>query len=627
MTAIRKLDSLVHPRGAGSRWLAPAIWALGTNLAACLVRFMFGDFLTGGSPYLLFLLTVFFSAFFAGARGGVFAALISAPLGAYFSHGGGLSQSVWNNLALFLAVSATLVYLVTLINRRDAAVRTARARTRTLAGELDLLIDSAVQYAICLLDPKGRVVIWNAGAERLFGWTEQEVVGQPHAFFFTEEDCARAEPARELTEARNLGQSLRRGWRLRKDGSRFLSDETLSRINDENGEIVGFGKVVRDITEEQAHAEAIQTREIHLRSILSTVPDAMIVIDEHGIVQSFSTAAEALFGYEEAEVVGKNVSLLMPSPDREKHDGYISHYCATGERRIMGKVRRVMGRRKDGTTFPHELTVGEAISGGQRLFTGFLRDLTAREAAEEQLRQLQAELIHISRVSAVGAMATTLAHELNQPLTAIANYVQTSSALLADPERNSEELVREALDEAGREALRAGAIVQRLREFVSRGELDRSIEPVERLIGHASTLGVVGVSAKGVQFTVDIGDAPGEVLVDAIQIQQVLLNLIRNAVEAVPGEGEGRITLAVRREGSHMRFTIADNGDGIDPAVVGSLFEPFNGSKAQGMGLGLSICRTIVEAHGGKIWAEARPEGGTAFHFTVPCVDKENAHG
>jgi two-component system sensor kinase FixL len=584
------------------------------------------DFLTDGSPYFIFLLAALLTGYFAGWRAGGLVSLFSAPLGFYFPGADAISAADWNSLALFLTASAALVWLAGVIDIRDHTVRLTRRRALTAARELDILIDSAVHYAICLLDPGGRVVIWNTGAERLFGWRVQEAVNQPHILFFTKEDRERGEPDKELSEAKRNGQSFRTGTRVRKDGSCFLAEALVTRIDNQDGKLLGFGKVIRDVTEERAQAQAIEARESLLNSILSTVPDAMIMIDEQGIILSFSTAAETLFGYKEEEVVGKNVSLLMPSPDREMHDGYLARYLSTGEKRIVGGTRRVIGLRKDGTTFPHELSVGEARSDGKRLFTGFVRDLTAREAAQEQLRQLQAELIHISRVSAVGTMATTLAHELNQPLAAIANYVQTSSSLLANPDRNSAELVREALEEAGQEALRAGAIVQRLREFVTHGELQRSIEPVERLLDHASTLAFAGGATKGIKFGVDLGDAPGKVLVDPIQIQQVLLNLIRNAVEAVPAGGKGWVRIAAKRRGNDMHFTVSDNGSGIDPNIANSLFEPFNSSKAQGMGIGLSICRTIVEAHGGKIWAEIRPEGGAVFSFTVPCVDEEEKH-
>lgn len=603
------------------------VWAVVAVAVAYLLRTLLGSFQVGSSPHLLFLLAVFVSAFFAGRRSGALAALLSAALELTVAQYSAATRTDWSGLALFLLASVVVVWLIGMVRSRDRAFGIERRKALTSARELDLLIDSAVQYAICLLDPHGKVVIWNAGAQRLFGWTEQEAVGQPHELFFVDEDRAQSEPGRELAEAKSRGQSARRGWRVRKDGSRFLAEETLSRINDDNGNLLGFGKVVRDITEEQAHAEAIESREIHLRSILSTVPDAMIVIDETGIVQSFSAAAQTMFGYEEGEVVGRNVSMLMPSPDRENHDAYIRNYRSTGEKKIIGKSRRVMGLRKDGSTFPHELTVGEAINGNHRMFTGFLRDLTAREATEEQLRQLQADLIHISRVSAVGSMAATLAHELNQPLTAIANYVQTSAALLDERTSNEDDILRMALKEAGEEALRAGAIVQRLREFISRGELTRTIEPVDRLVEHACTLGTIGVGAKGARCENTISGSNEHVLVDPIQIQQVILNLIRNSVEALPDGKAGQITLSAQGDGPMMRFTVTDNGTGIDPAIAGSLFDAFASTKTQGMGLGLSICRTIIEAHGGRIWAEARPEGGTAFHFTVPQVDKESHDG
>src|SRR4029079_15989152 len=171
-------------------------------------------------------------------------------------------------------------------------------------------------------------------------------------------------------------------------------------------------------------------RAAHLTSILDTVPDAMIVIDERGIMQSFSTAAQRLFGYEAAEVMGRNIKMMMPSPYRENHDGYLARYLSTGERRIIGIGSVVVGERKDGSTFPMELAVGEMKSGDQRYFTGFIRDLTERQKTEARLQELQSELVHISRLTAMGEMASTLAHELNQPLSAISNYLRGSRRLL-----------------------------------------------------------------------------------------------------------------------------------------------------------------------------------------------------
>lgn len=357
----------------------------------------------------------------------------------------------------------------------------------------------------------------------------------------------------------------------------------------------------------------------HLRSILETIPDAMVIINEKGLILSFSKAAERLFGFAEAELLGENVSALMPSPDRERHDGYMERYLRTGEKRIIGIGRVVTGRRRDGTTFPMELSVGEARIGDERVFTGFIRDLTEAQEYEKRLHTVQAELAHVSRVTAMGTLATSIAHELNQPLTAIANYVETASLMLADdPGEEAVGMIREALDECAREAVRAGQIVRRLRDYISRGETERQVVSLARLVNEASALAFVGAGTKSVDLTVKIAE-DDLVLVDRVQIQQVLLNLIRNAIEAMQDMPHGRLSIiAARREPGFIEVTVSDSGPGISPEVAETLFTPFHSTKATGMGVGLSISRTIVEAHEGRIWADASPYGGTSFHFTLP---------
>ena len=356
----------------------------------------------------------------------------------------------------------------------------------------------------------------------------------------------------------------------------------------------------------------------HLRSILDTVPDAMVIIDENGHILSFSKAAERLFGFAEGELIGENVSTLMPSPDRERHDGYLQRYLKTGEKRIIGIGRLVTGRRRDGTTFPMELSVGEALIGKHRVFTGFIRDLTERQDYEMRLHTLQDELAHVSRVTAMGTLATSIAHELNQPLTAIANYVESASDMLADPTPETVAVVREALGECARESLRAGQIVRRLRDYISRGESDRQVVPLHRLVSEASALAFVTAGSESLEFDVRIG-AEDLVLVDRVQIQQVLLNLIRNAIEAMQEARHRRLMItAVPRDPALIEVIVSDNGPGLADDVKQRLFEPFVSTKDTGMGVGLSICRTIVEAHEGRIWADESPMGGTSFHFTVP---------
>jgi two-component system sensor kinase FixL len=366
-------------------------------------------------------------------------------------------------------------------------------------------------------------------------------------------------------------------------------------------------------------------REAHLASILDTVPDAMIVIDEDGIVQSFSSAAERLFGYAAAEVIGKNVNLLMPSPYRENHDGYIERYLRTGERRIIGIGRLVVGERKDGSTFPMELAVGEMRSSDRHFFTGFIRDITQRQQSEARLQELQSELVHISRLTAMGQMASALAHELNQPLLAIVGYMKGSRRLLESSAEESSGVLRDAMDKAGDQALRAGQIIRRLREFVARGDSERRVESVKKLIEEASALALVGTKDQGVRVKFQFDPAIDLVLVDKVQIQQVLLNLLRNAVEAMEASQRRELVISTAAaDDDTITISVADTGAGIAPELMSQLFQPFVTNKRHGMGVGLSICRTIVEAHGGQIVVEPNPIGGTIFRFTLRAASGED---
>lgn len=373
------------------------------------------------------------------------------------------------------------------------------------------------------------------------------------------------------------------------------------------------------LTESSAEA-----REALLHSILATVPDAMIVIDEHGRIISFSTAAEQMFGYSEAELIGENVKMLMPAPDRDRHDGYMQRYMTTGEKRIIGIGRVTVGQRRNGSTFPMDLSVGEARTAESRVFTGFIRDLTERQEAEGRLETLQSELAHVSRVSAMGTMASSLAHELNQPLTAVANYVEAARDLLVEPTPETIAIVREALDDAATQSVRAGQIVRRLRDFISRGEIERRAEDLASLIAEANGLALIGTKELGIDVRVEIDEDVGDVLVDRVQVQQVMLNLIRNAVEALSAVDDRRLTIKADRVAEGMvRIAVTDNGPGIDNQISEQLFQPFVSTKDDGMGLGLSICETIVEAHEGQIWVETPDSGGTAFCFTLVAAETE----
>lgn len=500
----------------------------------------------------------------------------------------------------------------------------APAPGKELGALAALILDQVTGYVIVILDSEGRIVELNQEGERIEQWTASEVVGQSHAIFYPPDEAAAHRPIADLEQAEREGQLEREMWRLCRSGAEYLARVTINPIHDQD-QLLGFSCIVRDVTSDAAMRSAIEAREQHLQSILATVPDAMVVIDEFGKIISFSAAAERLFGYREAELVGQNVSCLMPSPHRERHDDYLARYLSTGVRHIIGIGRVVVGKRRDGSTFPMQLSVGEAGEDGDRVFTGFIRDLTQKERNELQLKELQAELVHVSRLSAMGTMASTLAHELNQPLTAVANYLQASRDLLADSADEPFATIREALDEAGNETLRAGFIVRRLREFVARGEVDKGIEDLPTLIEDASQLALAGARERSVRIMFSYAPDATPVLVDRIQIQQVLVNLMRNAVEAMADSKVRDLTVATRlRPDGLVEVTVEDTGTGIAPEIRPRLFEAFVSSKAEGMGLGLSICRTIVEAHGGRIGAEHPEQGGTRFHFTLIHADAED---
>jgi two-component system sensor kinase FixL len=395
-------------------------------------------------------------------------------------------------------------------------------------------------------------------------------------------------------------------------------------VKDEQGNPRHLSGIVIDIDEQKKVEETLRIRESHLRSILETIPDAMIVIDGNGIMQFFSSAAERQFGYTQSEAIGQNVNTLMPNPDRSRHDGYLARYLSTGERHIIGIGRIVTGQRKDGTTFPMHLSIGEMQSGGVPHFTGFVRDLTEHQQTQARLQELQSELVHVSRLSAMGEMASALAHELNQPLAAISNYMNGSRRLLAGSSDPNKPKLEGALDRAAEQAIRAGQIIRRLRDFVARGESEKRVESISKLIEEAGALGLTGAREQGVRLRFNLDQHHDLVLVDRVQIQQVLVNLFRNALEAMAHSPLRELVVSNAPVADEMiEIAVSDTGSGFQ-GVERNLFQTFFTTKETGMGVGLSISRSIIEAHGGRMWAETNSPGGAIFRFTLPAASSES---
>jgi PAS domain S-box-containing protein len=390
--------------------------------------------------------------------------------------------------------------------------------------------------------------------------------------------------------------------------------------------------IAQDVTQHVVAEETLRASQddllrqtAHLQSILATVPDAMVVSDEKGIITSFSATAVRMFGYAPEEIIGTSVKYLMPVPYRDSHEGFMHRYRHTGERRITESGRVAVAQRKDGSTFPMEVHLGEMESGGQRFFTAFIRDLTDRQYTEKRMQELQTELAYMSRLTAMGEMGSTLAHEVNQPLTAITGYLKGCGMILDRMEGEHVPMLRHGIEGAVEEALRAGAVIRQLRAFVARGETDQVVEDLRKLIEEASALALAGAKDKGIKVDFDLPHESPKVLVSRVQIQQVLLNLVRNAMEAMQDVDERHLAIKaeVANAGTMVCLSIKDTGTGLAPSVQEKLFTPFTTTKKTGMGVGLSICRTIIEAHGGKIWADSTPGEGTAFHFTLKAVKEE----
>ena len=362
--------------------------------------------------------------------------------------------------------------------------------------------------------------------------------------------------------------------------------------------------------------------EVLFHTVINTAVDGIIVIDDAGRMLLFNRAAEALFGYAPQEVLGRNISMLMPEPYRSHHDGYMQRYMATGEKRIIGIGREVTAQRKDGSTFPMYLSVGEDRMGGVKVFLGILHDLTDRTRRERDFQELQNELLHALRLTAMGQLTSALAHELNQPLTAVMNYLNAARRTLDAGGEQAIGRVREFMDKAVSQTQRAGQIIRRLRNFIEKRDSDRQPENLNSCVEEAIALGLVGATDRDVKITTELAADLPPVVIDRIQLQQVMINLMHNALEALENAGERQIVIRTQRPApDFVQVSVADTGSGIPSEIMPNLFIPFSTTKAKGLGMGLTICKAIVEAHNGRIWVTARKEGGAEFAFRLPVVE------
>lgn len=375
--------------------------------------------------------------------------------------------------------------------------------------------------------------------------------------------------------------------------------------------------MVRDgvIDQDEENAGVSEAR---LASVFDTAADGMVVINDRGLVLAFNKACERLFGYEASDLLGRNVSRLMPEYHAKAHDHYVQNYLDTGEKKIIGIGREVMARHKDGTVFPIELSVGEASTPCGRQFIGILRDLRSRKQMEDRLAKTQAQLLHMTRISALDEMGAAIAHELNQPLTAVLLYLQSVSRK-AKAEALLDPLILEVIGKAVREAERAGEIIQRMRQLVEKKAPARQVIDVDDLVRTCLEMAELGAGDARSFMQAEIEPELPSLKADPVQIRQILINLLRNAREAVADRPDRKVVLSVCRNGDRLELRVTDNGPGVPKELVDNLFRAFTGAKHKGVGLGLAISRSIAQNHGGDLRLETASDGqGASFVLTLP---------
>ena len=511
-------------------------------------------------------------------------------------------------------------------NAAKPSVAALREQARSSAERFRLLVDTAAA-PILLLAPNLKILEINAEAERLYGRGRATLAGRD--YFAALDPAGRGGLTRADFAQVIAGHPARgaEGRVRRADGAERVLLWNATRLMAPGGRPEGIIAVAQDITERQRAEEALREREARMSSIIATAPDAIITIDERGIVQSFSSASEKLFGYAAGEVIGRNVSMLMPAPHHEAHHAYLGRYLSTGEKRIIGIGREVEARRKDGTVFPVELAVGEARIGAARIFTGFIRDLTARARMEQELRQAQ-------KMEAVGQLTGGLAHDFNNLLTVI-----TGNLEMLDPrlERaDDRELLREAQEAADLGAKLAG----RLLAFGRRQPLNPKPTDLSALVAGMADLLRRSLGAS-VEVETKLATGLHATMADPGQVENALLNLAINARDAMPAGGRLMIETgeaAIDRESAHgagmqpgayVMLSVSDTGKGMSPEVRRRAFEPFFTTKgpAAGTGLGLSMVYGFVKQSGGHVQLFSEEGKGTNVRIYLPALGGGTAAG
>lgn len=499
----------------------------------------------------------------------------------------------------------------------------ARLELQASEARFRLLVEGVRDYAIFMLDPTGHIISWNTGAVRIKGYQANEILGRHFSCFYLPEDIALGKPDQELKTAIAEGHFEEEGRRVRKNGQVFWALVVITPLRDDAGQLRGFAKVTRDISDRKLAEEKA-------RLMVQLAVNAMILVNAAGQLVLVNPQTENLFGYSQAELLGQPVEMLVPDAARNDHPALRATFFSNPSIRPMGAGRDLFGRRKDGTEFPVEIGLNPVYTENELLVLGSIVDITERKRAEDQSRQHLAELAHAGRLSTVGEMFSELAHEINQPLSAASNYARACVRCAESNTSATREQLLDWMKKTASQTERASEIVKRLGAFVKK-------EPavwtevylnhlIENVLALPALLHSFSETRSRTAVQLDLQATLPSIFADKVQIEQVLVNLIRNAVEAMDGKEESQRLLIVKTEriAGLIQVTVRDNGQGISAEQQARLFSPFYTTKPEGMGLGLSISRSIIETHRGRLWIESRPNEGTAVIFQLPIGTGEH---
>lgn len=488
-----------------------------------------------------------------------------------------------------------------------------------LGGSATDEILETIDAPIVILNYEGEIVRFNRACERLTGFPVTETLGRKvWDFLIPDDEIEGVKEVFERTRAARLPTHFTNSWKTKSGGTRLI-EWSNRMLRNARGELVYVLATGVDITETRTRERALDDSRAFLRSIVDASPVAIVTINEGGSILSFSRKAEEIFGYSEKEALGQNVHMMMPQMLRAAHDASLRRYIESGERKVLGGKSTATGLRRNGEEFPAILHVSE-FSDGRRIFVGFVEDISEMTATEHRLAETKLQLQHAGRVGAMGEMATSIAHELNQPLTAAASLAGAVALTLAGAAcKEHHKGAIDQLNDTVSEILRASEIIRQMRDFVRKRRSEKSLHDVNKVVEEASIIALIGAESTGVNLVTDYSNDVGRANIDRIQIQQVVTNLIRNAIDAMRESSERRLAVSTSKVDGMIEVRVEDTGCGIPESIRKNLFEPFVTTKAEGTGIGLAISKSIIDSHQGEIRTERKNGPGSVFVVRVPA--------